>query len=341
MKVLAWNVGQTKYTPFLQYELSSNLESLMREPNSPDILVLIESNALTLQAIRQASPEKYGYLKGTAVPYSKSYPWSYFIVLWKNKDLTFHGNEQFPLKAEFDVKALSSEELKYSQELHSFVKSHLPNLEATSVNRFKFKLKGAPFSLYPVHFSNVWPAMQQYFYSSARRGAKHWMLPNFVEDKNASVATKAFVLKELIRGRLNPHAAFVDQYIRKLNELHPPEKSDETVLVVGDFNAFPRVEKLYGMGVRGIFETDKARACVEFEKHFRPAYAPAKSVSFPSDSYIEATPGTDYRLLIDLAYYRGSFWKEAQATVLPLEGSDHYPVSYEFFHEAFQQQEAQ
>lgn len=329
LRVLSWNVGQTIQTKKLRKNLESNIKAVIESPGAPEILLFIEANSATIKALENVRFKDHGYDQMLVVPYSDRNPWAYFVLVWKSTELTFKRHLVKPLN--FDLQSKNENEQKRYEAMREYIGSKLSNLEDVSLHNFDFEFYGKSFSLYPVPLSNVWPFIESYVSPSALEKTQSWALPEWAEKKQAEILSKAIVLKSLVTENANPHSVSLKDLIQKINSEHPvmsEVQKDDSVLVVGDFNAFPRIDTIHGMVAEQVFESDKSHACAEMEKHFSPLYVPAPHYSFPSESYREAVPNSNFKLLIDLAYTRGALFKGGTAEILPLSGSDHYPVYY-------------
>lgn len=328
LRVLSWNVGQTKNTKELQVDFESNIVGVVESPGAPDLLLLIEAGQDTFKSLDKIPLKEYGYDQTLIVPYSTTNPWAYFVLIWKSEFLKLKNHSIKSLN--FELKTDDVNELSYYNKLRRHIGSEVSNLEDVSLQRFDFEIQGEVFSLYPVHLSNVWPSMETYMYPMAREGARHWLWPKWAEEKNARFSTKAVVLKNLLQENNNPHSISLKSLIEQVNQEHPINFSpqDSSVLVMGDFNAFPRIDTFHGIVANKVFGTEKSHACAEMEKHFSPIYLPEPDYSFPSNSFKNLNPDASFKLLIDLAYMRGPLFRLAKADLLPLAGSDHYPVYY-------------
>ncbi|MEZ4814865.1 MAG: hypothetical protein R3A80_06620 [Bdellovibrionota bacterium] len=332
-RVVGWNVGQARESAELSDDLQSNITGILGASNSPDLLVLVEVRENIFQLIKKINFEPYGYDSILPIAVSEGKTREFVILIWKSRTLRLLSKKQSFLSVDLDQ--TKTEGLEAYSALRERLRKNLPHLEDGTFDKVEFLFNNRVFSLYPVHFINIWPILENYAYEETRESARSFFLPEFLEEKNASIEAKKRVLKSIITESLNPHAVLVENFLSRLNlgfDAESPFEDQESILVIGDFNAFPRIDGVYGLAAKKAFGSDKAWACAEMEKTLKPIYAPEGSSSFPSASYMRARPGSGHSLLIDLGYFRGPLWRAAKAEVLPLSGSDHYPVLYSILH---------
>ena len=324
LKVLSWNIGQSKFNSDLNLSLERNLNYVISANNAPDLISLIETRGSTLKILKGINFVANGYDKITIKAHSKTYQGEAFTLIWKSSKLKLEHHKEFPLKdslPEFNPPDLT----EYKNRLEHIEKT-LPITNKITQNGFEFSLVADSckrFTFYPVHFTNIWTTLETYLYAQAYEGVKHKPLFESSKKFSAEYATKAILLKSIILLKDTPHYSQVSSFLNQVKD------SEDSLLVAGDFNVFPRLEGSHGNVSKLTFGSDKAVACRSFEKTFQPIYPAPGEYSFPSQSFLKANNSHTTKLLIDYAYARGSLWKASKSTILPLIGSDHYPVFIE------------
>lgn len=328
LKLLQWNVGRSFKKKKGNPVLVKNLEKVISTPQTkPDLIVLVEVRKNVLKDIIKIDWDKKGYTGQLLVPYKESPFKIAFVVLWNEEKLNLYNYNIQDLQ--YWPRGLSQSEEDSYKEYWETITQHSPELFYRRFAELNFQTPQGHFSLHPIHFSNIWISLHRHYTKEALDGVEavrdenlfNKMLLFPLRHQIADKSSKAMVLKEIIQGSQNPLESQARNTLKLLKD-----HSDENAIVVGDFNAFPSIQTWHKILINTFYSTSKANVIRLFEKKMKRSQVVLGDYTFPTQTLSEHNPQIDNEVLIDLMFYKGPLFANSNSFVLPLEGSDHFPV---------------
>jgi len=299
LSVFWWNVqyGYMNNRLHEKYGLRSldfNLKKLINSALVPDVLVLGEFKypSLTKDTLKQLrSVYTYEYF----TPYEKGEDTGFVIFSrytpkeYVNVPLDWSPlfKQSCPFSRICPIKlTTSSDQKKYRKKIRAAFPKVSRYFERKYL-RFTLRVKGRDFHLFPIHFLNPWGMMQK-----------------------EKLAFKPLQAIEFWLGKENPLYYQVQRFNNLFN-YDLGKNTDDLFLMIGDFNV------AYGESV-----TPSSYPLV---KQNHSNIFSTKQYTFPSASAVRLTHQKAPNVQIDYGFVNNKN-NVVKSAVLPLSGSDHYPI---------------